>query len=138
MSLRCTYIPFFFRFWHKIWQRFPSVHSFSSKMFHKTVLLIDYYLETGHFACFSENCINIFRLNLVRKALLYLRRIFLFVCFKKGFVKFNTYNTYLQSFQHKILSNDLFLIKTSYFWSKAISTVFFRQFILRNTFSHIL
>ena len=38
-----------------------------------------------------------------------------------------TYNTYMRSFQWKILNNVLFISqrKTSYFWNKAISSVFF-------------
>ena len=36
-----------------------------------------------------------------------------------------TYNTYMQSFQYKILNNVLFLKKTSYFWNKAIFSAFF-------------
>ena len=37
-----------------------------------------------------------------------------------------TNNTYLRSFQYKILNNVLFLNKrTSYFWNKGISSVFF-------------
>ena len=38
-----------------------------------------------------------------------------------------TYNTYMRSFQWKILNNVLFISqrKNSYFWNKAISSVFF-------------
>ena len=36
-----------------------------------------------------------------------------------------THNTYMRSFQYKILNNILYLEKTSYIWNKVISTVFF-------------
>ena len=44
-------------------------------MFHKILLLIHRYLEIYHIACFLENRINNFGLNLPQKVLLYLQRV---------------------------------------------------------------